>query len=267
MNIRLLLKQILFKLGLNVEKISNQNDIEFFISKFKENYKSTELIRIGGDGDGGYLLPNILEKIKFCFSAGVGNVSNFEKELSQKYQIKSFMIDASVNSPPEEDKNFTFIKKFLGSKTFDEFICLNDWLFQSIKNDNSQKILQMDIEGSEFEVLTYESAESLAQFSVMIIEFHGMQNLSNRNFLKMITAIFQKIYCNFSICHVHPNNYSGIYNINGINIPSSVEVTFIRNDFVDSFKSSSQIHLPHFLDQRTVENLPDIVMPEIWWKK
>ena len=93
MNIRLLLKQILFKLGLNVEKISNQNDIEFFISKFKENYKSTKLVRIGGDGDGGYLLPNILEKIKFCFSAGVGNVSNFEKELSQKYQIKSFMID------------------------------------------------------------------------------------------------------------------------------------------------------------------------------
>ena len=267
MNTRLLVKKILFKLGFNVEKISNQNEIELFILKFKENYKSTELIRIGGNGDGGYLVPNILEKVKFCFSAGVGDISNFEKELSQKYQIKSFMTDASINSLPMKDENFTFIKKFLGSKTFDEFICLNDWLFQSIKNDDSQKILQMDIEGSEFEVLTYESAESLAQFSLMIIEFHGMQNLSNRNFLKMVTAIFQKIYCNFSICHVHPNNYSGIYNINGINIPSSIEVTFVRNDFIDNIKSSSKINLPHTLDHRTVDNLSDLTMPEIWWKK
>ena len=62
-------------------------------------------------------------------------------------------------------KILLLLKKIFGLENFDEFIRLNDWLFQSIKNDDSQKILQMDIEGSEFEVLTYESAESLAQFS------------------------------------------------------------------------------------------------------
>jgi len=266
MNIKLFLKKLFFRLGFNVEKISNHKDIELFISQFRKNYKSTELIRIGGNGDGGYLLPNILENIKYCFSAGVGNVSTFEKELSQNYQIKSFMADASVNSPPEDDKNFTFIKKFLGSKTFDEFISLEDWVSQSIKDKNSQKILQMDIEGSEFEVFTFESAESLSQFSLMIVEFHGLQNLSNRNFLKMISAIFQKIYLNFSICHVHPNNYSGLYNLNKLKIPSSIEVTFIRNDFLDKIKSSSRVCLPHPLDQKTVSNINEIDMPEIWWK-
>lgn len=266
MNIGLFLKKMFFKLGFNVEKTSNHKDIELFISQFRQNYKSTELIRVGGNSDGGYLLPNILKNIEFCFSAGVGNVSSFEKELSQNYNIKSFMADASVNSPPEKDNNFTFIKKYLGSKTYDKFISLEDWVSQSIKDRNSQKILQMDIEGSEFEVFTYESAESLAQFSIMIVEFHGLQNLSNRNFLKMISAIFQKIYLNFSICHVHPNNYSGLYDLDKLKIPSSIEVTFVRNDFLDEIISTSKVHLPHPFDQKTVSKISEINMPEIWWK-
>ena len=266
MKIKLFLKKTFFKLGFNVEKISCYKDIEFFINQFRQNYKSTELIRVGGNGDGGYLLPNILSKIEYCFSAGVGNVSTFEKELSKNYHIKSFMADASVNLPPEKDTNFFFIKKYLGSKTYNEFISLGDWISQSIKDKNSNKILQMDIEGSEFEVFTYESADSLAQFSLMIVEFHGLQNLSNRNFLKMITAIFEKIYRNFSICHVHPNNYSGLYNFEKLKIPSSIEVTFVRNDFLDEIKSTSKVSLPHPLDQKTVSDIPEIYMPEIWWK-
>ena len=68
MNIKLFLKKLFFRLGFNVEKISNHKDIELFISQFRKNYKSTELIRIGGNSDGGYLLPNILENIKYCFN-------------------------------------------------------------------------------------------------------------------------------------------------------------------------------------------------------
>ena len=268
MNIKLIIKQTLYNLGLNVETFSSKEDIENFIEEFKNNYQSVDLIRVGGKGDGGYLLPDILKEMKYCFSAGVGDISKFEKELSQKYNIKSFMADASVKSPPEDDKNFIFIKKFLGSKTNNNFISLEEWVSQSIKtNQDDNKILQMDIEGSEFEVLTYASADSLSKFSLMIIEFHGLQNLCNRFFLKMIKANFQKIYSHFSICHVHPNNYSGIYNIGPIKIPSSIEVTFVRKDLVEKIKSNSKISLPHVLDQKTVDDIPDINMPKIWWKK
>ena len=199
MNIKLFLKKLFFRLGFNVEKISNHKDIELFISQFRKNYKSTELIRIGGNSDGGYLLPNILENIKYCFSAGVGNVSTFEKELSQNYQIKSFMADASVQSPPMNDDNFLFTPKFLGSKTKDTFITLSDWILESLDGDTASKILQMDIEGSEYDVLTLESAEALAQFDSMIIEFHGLHNIFQRDFFRMVSAIFEKIFINFSI--------------------------------------------------------------------
>ena len=267
MKFKLNLKKFLFATGFNVERISATKDIIFFISQFNKNYKFTELIRVGPDGDGGYLLPDILKNISYCFSAGVGEISKFEKHLSRNFKIKSFMADASVNSPPEYDDNFIFIKKYLGSKTYGEYISLSDWLKESIGNDQKQKILQMDIEGSEYEVLTYESAETLSKFSLILVEFHGLQNLYNRNFLKMISAIFQKIYMNFSICHVHPNNASGFYGLNNIKIPSCLEVTFVRNDLLPNIKKAEKINLPHPLDQKTFHKNPEIIMPEIWWKK
>jgi hypothetical protein len=267
MIIKSIIKKILFKIGINIEKITNLNDIEIFISRFRDNYKSVELVRIGGDSDGGYLVPNILNDIKYCFSAGVGPVSAFEKHLSADYKIQSFMADASVSYPPEQDYNFIFIKKFLSSRTTGEFITLKDWIKTSFKDNTANIILQMDIEGSEFEVLTYESSEILAKFSSMIIEFHGLQNMSNKNFLKMITGIFEKIYSNFSICHVHPNNLSGVYILNGVQIPSNIEVTFIRNDLINGLILNSKVSLPHSLDKKNFNKAPEIKMPEVWWKK
>ena len=83
----------------------------------------------------------------------------------------------------------------------------------------------------------------------------------------MINGIFNKIYQNFKICHVHPNNFSGIYKFNNIKIPSSLEITFIRNDLFDVKNSKKDIFLPHELDQKNVYNMKEINMPKIWWKK
>ena len=125
----------------------------------------------------------------------------------------------------------------------------------------------MDIEGSEYEVLTYETSDLLSNFSILIIEFHKVENISNPIFYKMINAIFDKIYKNFKICHVHPNNFSGVYKFKNIEIPSSIEITFVRNDFVQIEKSNKDISLPHYLDRKNIKNIPDTNMPEIWWKK
>ena len=72
-------------------------------------------------------------------------------------------------------------------------------------------ILQMDIEGAEYDVLTFESTATLGRFSAMIIEFHGLEQFFDRRFLHTTSIIFEKLYRNFSICHVHPNNNCGVY--------------------------------------------------------
>jgi len=46
-----------------------------------------------------------------------------------------------------------------------------------------------------------------------------------------------------------------------------IEVTFLRNDLIEQFRSKNVISLPHPLDSKNVVSLLDVQMPEIWWKK
>ena len=113
----------------------------------------------------------------------------------------------------------------------------------------------------------YEDSSTLSRFSSMIIEFHNLQKLFEKDFLKMTSAIFEKIYTNFSICHVHPNNCCGIASLDGIDIPRVLEVTFIRNDLVDGLLNNKLVKLPHILDRKNIKTNEDLHMPKIWWEK
>jgi hypothetical protein len=267
MNIKSKIKQILVPKRFRIDKLKYDAELKEFLKQFREHYISCDLVRIGGEGDGGYLLPNIIEKFSYCFSPGVDDTANFEKELSEKYNIKSFMADASVHSTPLTDSNFTFIPKFLGASSRGKFITLSDWLVQNNLKDDTNLLLQMDIESGEYDVLTYEDSSTLASFSAMVIEFHGFHKLLRSDFLKMVSAIFEKIYKNFSICHVHPNNNCGMVSLDGIDIPKVIEVTFIRNDLLDGCAIEKPVKLPHLLDSKNVDNKEDITMPLVWWRK
>lgn len=85
------------------------------------------LIRLGGDQDGGYLLPDDLQGIRTCFSPGTSNVASFEKDLST-LGIRSYMADFSVDEVPVSDERFTFLKKFIGFGDRPEYLSLEDWV-------------------------------------------------------------------------------------------------------------------------------------------
>tara|TARA_Y100000589_G_C27119615_1_gene615820 strand:- start:503 stop:1321 length:819 start_codon:yes stop_codon:yes gene_type:complete len=271
MNLKQTIKQKIISEALRnhiwIEKTNSKVELENFINRFKEKYVFCELIRIGGQGDGGYLIPNNLKDISYCYSPGVDYTATFEKELSDKYNIKSFMADASVDKAPISGPNFQFLSKYLGSFTDNKFITLSDWLYETSGENVKGKILQMDIEGGEYDVLIYEDGKTLSSFSTMVIEFHSMEQLYKKTFLKMISSIFEKIYKYFSICHVHPNNCCGLAELDGILVPRIMEITFIRNDYIDKSLINKKIVLPNILDKKNMGNMDDIIMPEIWWKK
>lgn len=266
MTMKSLIKRAAFQRRISWEKLDSGSQLNEFLDRFRSKYLSCDLVRIGGDADGGYLVPNNFDEVKYCFSPGVDYTAKFERELSETYGIKSFMADASVDDTPIKDENFEFIPKFLGSRTYDHFITLSDWVEQCVGDDDAPRILQMDIEGAEYDVLTYESIDLLASFSTIIIEFHGLQKLFNRDFLRMFSAIFEKIFTHFSICHVHPNNCCGIAELDGVGVPRVMEITFIRNDQLARFASKDKVILPHALDRQNAASKPDIVMPDLWWK-
>ena len=136
-----------------MSKISADDKLREFIERFKQNYHSVNLVRIGGELDGGYLLPDVMEQIEFCFSPGVSDCSSFENQLAEDHQIPSFLADASVNGPALPSEYFSFIQKFIGSRTSDKYITLSDWVSNNLKEPSDKLLLQMDIEGAEYEVL------------------------------------------------------------------------------------------------------------------
>jgi hypothetical protein len=262
MNLRDLARQLFLSSGKSFAGATDIKDLERFIEKFRPRSIEKKFIRIGGKGDGAYLLPDDLSGISACFSPGVDITSTFEEELAERYDIKSYMVDFSVDKPPIENKLFHFDKKFLGNKNDEKFIRLEDWI-KSNTNDNSDLILQMDIEGAEYEVIIDTPREVFKKFRIMAIEFHSLDMLFNKNAFKMVEAVFDRLSSDFTVVHIHPNNSRPIININSIDIPELLEFTFLRNDRVEM--SDKKLRFPHELDEQCAPHRPSRHLPKCWW--
>ena len=170
--------------------------LQGFFRKVHPSSTNHELIRVGGDQDGGYLIPNDLTGISYCFSPGVSNVSDFELDLASNWQIKCFLADYSVDKPPVTHHLFEFEKKFLGSTQSPIHLTLDDWVMQKAKN-HGDLLLQMDIEGDEYKVLLTASEETLRKFRIIVVEFHGMRRLfyphQEEHRFKKINNFFMKL--------------------------------------------------------------------------
>jgi hypothetical protein len=101
------IKDAIFAGGVTLTKHINSADVLDLIARLRPQDCGKDLIRIGGDGDGGYLLPDDLQGIQHCFSPGVGAVADFESHLAS-LNIRSFLADYSVDSLPTERPEFVF---------------------------------------------------------------------------------------------------------------------------------------------------------------
>jgi hypothetical protein len=253
---------LLSLLGYYLEKPSSKSEILDFIKILRPYSTEHKLIRLGGNYDGGYLVPDDLNNIKFNLSPGVGNRFNFELDLLKK-GIPTHMCDASINSISPELAGCTFVKKNIGSINKNDQIPINDWI-ESINLDKDQNLmLQMDIEGMEYETILSLSKKNLDSFRIIIVEFHNLREIKNKFFFKIVIATFEKLLENFIICHIHPNNSCGINYISDVAIPNALEISFIRKDRVTKKKYTD--NFPHPLDQPSVKETKDIFLPKIWF--
>lgn len=192
------------------------------------------LIRIGGAGDGGYLLPEDLEGIEALFSPGVNNFKDFEDYLVQNFKIKSYMCDytsdiSKLRTPIIEGMQF-FEKKWLDVNQSDDSIDLNDWVTKNT-TDSSDLMLQMDIEGAEYRNLLNIKSGILKRFRMIVIELHGLRHLWNSSFLNgILYETLSKIDNDFICVHAHPNNCCGVSTYGDWTVPNVMEFTFLRRD-------------------------------------
>jgi len=225
-----------------------------------------DLIRVGGDNDGGYLLPDDLSGISTCFSPGVDVTATFEKDLLSR-GIRSHLADASVDGAPDGLEVLSFTKKYLGGVNNDEHMTLEYWVNSKAPGPwpTGDLILQMDIEGAEYQTIIATPMDVLRRFRIIAIEIHDAQHWFNNPIAwGVVNVFFGKLLADFHVVHAHPNNNCPFIDADGVLMPTVFELTLLRKDraqpegFVTTF--------PHPLDQPNVTDKDDRPLPESMYK-
>ena len=227
--------------------------------KFKQ---AKDLIRIGKDNDGGYLISKKdLLKSDFLLSLGIYDDWSFEKDFIKKNKIPLHAYDASLNYKfliklkisiiDKVKKIFSYINFFKGNNIhFRKFIGINNnkegfYTLSSVLKDLEFKaiFLKIDIEGSEYRILD-SIISNQQKLSGLVIEFHDCDiNLSKIEW-------FIKNF-NLKLVHIHANNH-GLFDLDK-KMPLVLELTFSQY-----CELNDQLDLPHPLDMRNDNNREEI---------
>ena len=214
----------------------NGNMKKIKLPKIFQPYYCDDLIRLGKNNDGGYLInkQDVL-MTKKIISFGIGKDCSFEQDFTNINDCELYAFD--INKLEDNIKPF-FNKKRKFKKQNINNLDLNKIL-------NSDKIfLKCDIEGSEYELLD-KLIEHNKKFIGLVIEFHEITN--NENFNKLtnfISKIDQKLI------HTHINNYF-YYKTQTQNIPDILELTFTNSI---NIKYKKELKLPNVLDMPNNSN-------------
>ena len=235
-----------------------------YLDKFLKPCGIFNLIRLGNNNDGGYLVENkSLSEADIIISFGINDDWSFEKNFLEKRDISLISYDASINfkvflrnflysliridSPKNILKKFKTLLGytifFRGKKVHNQYmigyrnngsISVKEIFEKNIITKYKNIFLKIDIEGWEYRVLD-EILEFADYICGLVIEFHDI-DLHNDKIKKFIK--------NFplNLAHCHANNYGGIDNKD---MPLVIELTFTNALPINSEK---KLFFPHELD-------------------
>ena len=217
------------------------------------------LVRSGPPGDGGYLLPDDFDGIAACLSPGVSNECGFDLAMAER-GIPVILADASVAGTPTAHPLFSFIPKFLDVVPSARTVTIEELARPTPAGD---LVLQMDIEGAEYRVLTSISDDLLRRVRIAVVEFHELDQMFSRFGYSAIASAFARLSQHHSVVHIHPNNNSASVRRGNFSVPPMMEFTFYRRDRFTP--SEARVSYPHPLDACCVPAKPAQVLPECWW--
>ena len=242
-------------------KLTKRRDLMGLLDELRPVATEHPLIRLGPAGDGGYLVPDDLGGLSTCLSPGVSTSSGFELACAQR-GMRVYLADYSVDGPATQHSAFHFTKKFVGATTSDAFMTMDHWAGHAGVGPSDDLLLQMDIEGCEYETILSMSDELLTRCRVIVIEFHRLHQLWSLPFFRLASAVFRKLLQTHACVHLHPNNCRSSIHLQGMDIPRVMEFTFLRRDRFSQSSFASQF--PHPLDANNTDK-PPVPLPACWY--
>ena len=226
-------------------------------------------MRVGHEREGGYLIPDDLDGVISCFSASnsIDASVAFEQDLKDSFGINSHVINYSIEESPGYLTPLSFMPKFLGPNNNSIYVTLDSWMKGTVDYEYCgmhQSILRLDCGGHEYGAILSASDDVLRRFRMIVLKLNDIDKWGHPAFFKIAEGLINKILQNFNVVHLHPNNNGAIKNINGIDLPEILEITFFAikrckiSGYVDSF--------PDELDAPCNPDIADMVLPDIWYK-
>ena len=157
-------------------------------------------IRIGRQGDGGYVVVNEGDVYDAFLSCGLSDETSFEENFP--YKIPSWAFDGTIPGRPKDlPEHISFVRKNIGTENTDTLTNMHD-IIQNYKNI----FLKMDIESHEWRWI---NATDMSRFRQIVIEFHGVwtghvEQDGPSPYEKINAAM--KIANTHRLVHVHANN-------------------------------------------------------------
>ena len=234
------------------------------ILKPKYNY---DLIRIGRDNDGGYLVEKkSFENTECLISLGINDDWSFEEDFLKKNIIikcfddeldEKFLLKKIINHFIfffSNSNNFSLLKNcisnyfsFLRIKKKIQFnkkkISYND-LNKILSQETNNIFLKIDIEGHEYRILD-DLLLNQKKIIGLVIEFHDC-DLHLEKIIKFLNSF------NLTLVHIHGNNAS-IRDLNGDIVV--LELTFSKNPI----QVSDICVLPNKLDMPNSHNKSEVI--------
>jgi len=213
-------------------------------------------VRIGSkQGDGGYIIIDSSFGSKYILGYGVDKDLSFENELTERYGMKGFVFDHTIEEIPNISSNVMYFREGIGGFDAAPIFTLETHVKRFIPEGESF-ILKMDVEGCEWDVLR---TADLSRVTQLIIELHEMQEFPKE--------IIEKLNENFYLAHIHGNN---CHNQPWVQIdrfrkmPRYLECTYVRKDLVPGVMVDSG----NFPIPQDVKCRPDVPELELnFWKR
>jgi hypothetical protein len=220
-----------------------------------------DFLRLGGAGDGGYLVPDDLGGVATCLSGGIGHDSRFERDCADR-GMQVFLADGSVTAPSVSHPRFRFTRLYIGAVAGEDATTLDAWTAAHPETCGGDILLKLDVEGAEYETILAASDALLARCRVIVIECHRLDHLWSGPFYSIVARAFDKLLVNHACVHIHPNNADGMLRHRGLDVPPTMEFTFLRRDRLPA-EPAWRSDFPHALDQPNTASRP-VPLPRCW---
>lgn len=191
-------------------------------------YTCKNLIRLGNNNDGGYLVNELdVKRTDNLIGFGVGTDISFENNFVKINNCDVYVYDQNINV--DINPEFNVIKQNV----------LTDIKLEEVFNNKHKIFLKCDIDGDEYNILNF-LINYCHLFTGLVMEVHDIEILENNFKIMDFIAKFR-----LPLVHAHVNNHQYYIMPDKTIIPSVLELTFSSSD---NIYYDENIQLPHKLD-------------------